>query len=119
MTIGPDLADRRLLLKSWLATLHGPELTFLPTAEAVTLPLAALVRTAAAWHLAYALLSYGGALMIAKSGAGNAVTQAVAAGGTAAVAAVTLTLWWGGVALSSVLWWSGVRRARAQDRSAR
>ncbi|MGB8650381.1 MAG: hypothetical protein WCD35_06930 [Mycobacteriales bacterium] len=107
-----DLRDRATLVKSWLATLHDGELTLRPR---VTGPLpgwGALLRTALAWHVAYALVSYGSALAVSRSGSSNAVAQAVQSAGTAGVVLLTLALWWGGVALSSVAWWLGVLRVR-------
>lgn len=107
-----NLNDRRTLAKSWLATLHGPELTFRPRLVGPLPAWRPLLRTALAWHVAYALLSYAGALAVSRSAPSNAVAQAVASGGTAAVLVLTLALWLGGVALSSGLWWVEVRRAR-------
>ena len=105
-----DLHHRPTLLKSWLASLHGPDLRI-----RLTGPLpgwAHLLRTAAGWHVVYALVAYAGALAMARSSADNAVVRVVHNGGTAAVVAAAVLLWWGGVGLSSAVWWQAVRRAR-------
>lgn len=109
-----DLTHRPTLVKSWLATLHGPDLAVRPRLVGPLPAWGALVRTALAWHLAYALVAYGGSLAVSRSGSTNPVATAVRAGGSWGVVALTLALWWGGVALSSVLWWTAVRRARAR-----
>lgn len=111
-----DLADRRTLLKSWLATLHGPELTVRPRLVGPLPSWGVLVRTAIGWHTAYALLAYAGALTIARRGASNAVAAALQRGGTPAVALCAVSLWWSGVALTSALWWIKVREARQLSR---
>ena len=108
-----DLTDRRVLLKSWLATLHGNELSVRPRVVGPLPSWGPLLRTALAWHLAYALVAYAGAVAVSRHPGGSALAQAVQQGGTAAVVTLTLVLWWGGVALSSLLWWAGVRQARA------
>jgi hypothetical protein len=108
-----DLADRRTLVKSWLATLHGPELTVRPR---VVGPLPAwreLLPTAIAWHVAYALVAYCGALIISRGGSDGAVAQAVQSGGRPALLIVTCLFWWGGVAMTTLLWWVKVRQIRA------
>ena len=107
-----DLTCRRTLAKSWLATLHGSELSVRPRLTGPLPGWAALLRTALAWHVAYALVSFGGALAVARSGAHNAVAQAVQGAGTGGVLALTVALWWGGVALSSALWWCHVLQVR-------
>ena len=107
-----DLHDRRTLAKSWLATLHGPELTFRPRLVGPQPGWAPLLRSALAWHVAYALTAYAGAVTVARRAADNAVAQAVAGAGGTGVLLLTLGLWWGGVALSTALWWGEVRRAR-------
>jgi hypothetical protein len=107
-----DLHHRPTLLKSWLATLHGPELTVRPTLVGPLPGWFALLRTAAGWHLAYALMSYAGSLAVSRGEAANPVAVAVQEAGTTGVVVLTLVLWWGGVALSSSLWWAAVRRAR-------
>ena len=111
-----DLHHRPTLVKSWLATLHGPDLRLHLTAPLPSW--APLVRTAAAWHVAYALVAYAGALAVSRSAADNAVAQALRSGGRPAVVAATLLVWWGGVALSSAIWWSAVKRQRAQSNHA-
>ena len=70
---------------------------------------------AAGWHLAYLLVSLGGALVVARSGADTPVAQAAADGGLLGIAALTLALWWGGTVLGTAVWWSGVLRVRAQS----
>ena len=117
MTI--DLRHRPTLLKSWLATLHGPDLTARPRLVGPLPGWSLLLRTALAWHLAYALVAYAGAVAVARSGSTTAVAAAVQSGGTPAVVTLTLTLWWGGVVLSTVLWWTAVRRARAEPNAER
>lgn len=107
-----DLTDRRTLLKSWLATLHGSELTVRPRLVGPLPSWGPLLRTALAWHVAYALVAYGGALAISRNAGGNALAQAVEQGGVPAVVGLALALWWGGVVLSSLLWWAHVRQAR-------
>jgi hypothetical protein len=107
-----DLHDRRTLAKSWLATLHGPDITFRPTLVGPLPAWGPLLRTALAWHIAYALTSYAGALVISRVASSNPLARAIASGGTAAVVAVTLVLWMGGVVVSSGLWWVEVRRVR-------
>lgn len=109
-----DLADRRTLLKSWLATLHGPEITFQPRLVGPLPSWGTLLRTAVSWHIAYALVALAGALAIARGSSENAVAQAVQQGGRPAVVLVTLGFWWGGVALTSALWWVRVRQVRAR-----
>ena len=108
-----DLHHRPTLLKSWLATLHGPELRVRPLLRGPLPSWGPLLRTAAAWHVAYALVSYAGALAVARSSSPNAVAAALHRGGTPAVVAAAVAVWWAGVGLSTALWWSGVRRARA------
>lgn len=106
-----DLHHRPTLLKSWLASLHGPDLRMrLSGPLPGWLP---LLRTAAAWHVAYALVAYAGALAVARGSADNPVARVVQSGGTAAVVAAAVLLWWGGVGLSSAVWWQAVKRARA------
>jgi hypothetical protein len=107
-----DLHDRRTLAKSWLATLHGPELTFRPQEQGPLPGFGPLLRTALAWHVAYALTAYAGAVAVARRAADNAVAQAVSGAGTTGVVVLALALWWGGVALSSALWWGEIRRLR-------
>ena len=107
-----DLGDRRVLLKSWLATLHGSELTVRPRLTGPLPGWGPLVRTALAWHVAYALVSFAGALAVARHAGMSGVAQSVQQGGTPAVIGLAVVLWWGGVALSSLLWWVGVRHAR-------
>ena len=109
-----DLHHRPTLVKSWLATLHGPDVTVRPVLDGPLPGWAPLVRTAVAWHVAYALVAYAGAAFIARSASTNPVAIAIHSGGLPAVVATTLGVWWGGVALSTGLWWTGVRRARAQ-----
>ena len=108
-----DLHHRPTLVKSWLASLHGPEVTVRPVLVGPLPGWAPLVRTALAWHVAYALVAYAGASFIARSASTNPVAAAVRAGGMPAVLVTTLAVWWGGVALSTGLWWTGVRRARS------
>lgn len=105
-----DLTDRRTLLLSWLATLHGPDLAITPSDEGPLPPVGVLVRTALAWHLAYALVSFSGALAVVHGD--GVLSAAVSRSGAAGLVAAALVLWWGGVALSTVLWWGGVRRLR-------
>lgn len=107
-----DLHHRPTLLKSWLATLHGPEFRVRPLFVGPLPGWGPLVRTALAWHVVYALVSYAGALAVSRSASTNAVASAIRSGGTAAVVLAAVVLWWGGVALSTVLWWAGVRRVR-------
>lgn len=107
-----DLTDRRTLFKSWLATLHGSELTVRPRLTGPLPALGPLVRTALAWHLAYALVSFAGALAVSRHAGTSGVAQSVQQGGTPAIMGLALALWWGGVALSSLAWWAGVRQAR-------
>ena len=107
-----DLHHRPTLVKSWLATLHGPELRLRPVVDGPLPSWGSLVRTAVAWHVAYALVAYAGALAIARSSAGNSVADLVRAGGTVGVVVAALAVWWSGVGLSTALWWAGVRRAR-------
>ena len=109
-----DLHDRPTLVKSWLATLHGPDVTVRPVLDGPLPGWGPLVRTAVAWHVAYALVAYAGALFVARSSSGNPVAAAVRNGGMPAVLVTTLAVWWGGVALSTGLWWLGVRRARTR-----
>ena len=65
-----DLHHRPTLLKSWLATLHAPELNVRPRVDGPLPGWGQLVRTALAWHVAYALVAYAGALLIARSDSG-------------------------------------------------
>ncbi|MCW2544476.1 MAG: hypothetical protein JWM40_2028, partial [Frankiales bacterium] len=71
-----DLADRRTLIKSWLATLHGPELTVSPRLTGPLPSWGSLLRTAASWHVAYALVALAGALAIARGSSQTAVAHA-------------------------------------------
>ena len=107
-----DLHHRPTLLKSWLASLHGPELRLRPL-EGPLPGWGPLVRTALAWHVVYALVSYAGALVVARSDSTNAVATVLRNGGTLAVVLAAVVLWWGAVGLSTALWWSGVKRARS------
>ena len=107
-----DLHHRPTLVRSWLATLHGPELRVRPVVEAPLPPWGPLLRTAVAWHVAYALVSYAGVLLVSRSRSTNAVAMAIREGGTVAVVLGALVLWWSGVGLSTALWWRGVKRAR-------
>jgi hypothetical protein len=106
------LPDRAQLVKSWLATLHGPGLRLRPPAVGSLPAWRTLLRTAAAWHVAYALVAYAGALVIARSGSTNLVAVAIRGGGTMATLLAALGIWWGGVGLSTVLWWARVRGRR-------
>ena len=108
-----DLSTRAALVKSWLATLHGPELTIQPKVEALP-GWGPLLRAAVSWHVAYALMAYAGALVIARGGSDGQLAQAVQNGGRPALVLLTLTLWWGGVALTTGLWWIKVRQARGR-----
>ena len=114
-----DLHHRPTLLKSWLATLHGPELRFRPVVVGPLPGWAPLLRTAVAWHLAYALVGYAGALVVARGGSTSPVAVAVREGGSVGVVLAGLALWWSGVALGSALWWVGVREVRAVSGRAR
>ena len=107
-----DLHDRPTLMKSWLATLHGTEITVRPSLVGPLPGWGPLLRTAAAWHLAYALTAYVGALLVARSGASNQVAEAIRDGGLTAVLLTAVAVWWSGVGLSTALWWAGIRRAR-------
>jgi hypothetical protein len=107
-----DFHHRPTLVKSWLATLHGPGLNVWPSVVGPLPAWGLLVRTAVAWHVAYALLAYAGALVIARSGSTSPLAVAVHDGGTPATLLAALGVWWGGVGLSTVLWWTGVRRNR-------
>ena len=107
-----DLNDRATLLKCWLATLHGPEMRVAPRVDAPLPAWGPLVRTALAWHVAYALVSYAGALAVARSESTNAVAAAIRSGGTVTVVLAAVLLWWSGVGLSTALWWTGVKRVR-------
>jgi hypothetical protein len=109
-----DLADRRTLVKSWLATLHGAELTIRPRLSGPLPAWGPLLRSAVSWHLAYALCAYAGALSIARGGADNAVANSLQSGGAPAELTMALVLWWGGVAITTGLWWVKVREARQQ-----
>lgn len=108
----PDLHDRATLLKSWLATLHGPGLSLRPRAVSPLPAWRPLLRTAVAWHVAYALVAYAGALVIARSGSTNPVAAAIRDGGSKATLLAALGIWWGGVGVSTVLWWAAVRGSR-------
>jgi hypothetical protein len=107
-----DLHHRPTLVKSWLATLHGDTLSVRPQLEGPLPGWFRLIRTALAWHLAYALVAYAGALAVSLGQAANPIAVAVQGAGTAGLVMLTLLLWWGGVALSSSLWWAAVRQAR-------
>lgn len=109
-----DLHHRPTLVKSWLATLHGPEVTVRPVVEGPLPGWAPLLRTAVAWHIAYALVAYAGALVVARSGSTNPLAVAVEHGGLVAVLLTAFAVWWSGVALSTGLWWAGIRRARTR-----
>lgn len=111
-----DLADRRTLVKSWLATLHGAELTVRPRLVGPLPSWRSLLSTAIGWHVAYALCAYAGALLVARRGTDNAVTTVLQQGGTPAVVVMALLLWWGGVAITTGLWWNQVREARQRAR---
>jgi len=112
-----DLTHRGTLVKSWLATLHGSKLTIAPRLDEPLPGWGPLVTTAVAWHVAYALFAYSGALVIGRQAAEGAVGQAVQQGGTPALVIVTLGFWWGGVALTTLLWWAKVRQLRAAGRA--
>lgn len=107
-----DLHHRPTLLKSWLATLHGEGLTVRANLTSPLPRWGPLLRTAVAWHVAYALAALAGALAVARGQSTSSLALAVQSGGTSAVIAVTLVLWWGGVAIGSALWWASVKRAR-------
>jgi hypothetical protein len=107
-----DLHHRPTLVKNWLATLHGPELTVRPRLDEPLPSWGPLLRLALAWHVAYALVAYAGALLLSRSGSTSAVATAVREGGQLAVVVTALLVWWSGVALSTALWWAGVKRAR-------
>ncbi|MCU1601306.1 MAG: hypothetical protein JWO22_2015 [Frankiales bacterium] len=107
-----DLHHRPTLLKSWLASLHGPQVSLRPATVGPLPGWGALVRTAVAWHVAYALAGYAGALVIARSSSTSAVAATLREHGTPAVVGATLAIWWGAVAASTALWWVGVRQAR-------
>lgn len=105
------MASRSTLVKSWLATLHGSELSVQPKLDALP-GWRPLVVNAVSWHVAYALMAYAGALAVARGGSQGAIAQAVQNGGRPALAILTVALWWGGVALTTVLWWVRLRQAR-------
>ena len=107
-----DLHHRPTLLKSWLATLHGPQVSLRPVTAGPLPGWGPLVRTALAWHVAYALAGYAGALVIARSSSTSSVALTLREHGTAAVVIAALAIWWSAVAVSTLLWWAGVRRAR-------
>lgn len=106
-----DFHHRPTLLKSWLATLHGPSLTVRPALVGPLPSWGSLLRLAFAWHLAYVLVAYAGALVIARSGSSSPLAGAIHDGGTPATLLTALGVWWGGVALSTALWWTGIRRS--------
>lgn len=107
-----DFHHRPTLVKSWLATLHGPSLTVRPSPVGPLPGWRPLLRLAVSWHVAYALVAYAGALFISRSGSANPVAVAIRAGGTLGTVLATVGVWWGGVGLSTALWWTGVRRIR-------
>jgi hypothetical protein len=107
-----DFHHRPTLLKSWLATLHGPSLTVRPATTGPLPTWRALVPTAVSWHVAYALVAYAGALVVARSDSSSALAGVVRGGGLPATLLLALAVWWGGVALSTALWWAGVLRVR-------
>jgi hypothetical protein len=107
-----DFHHRPTLLKSWLATLHGPNLTVRPRTVGPLPAWRELLPTAVAWHVAYALLAYAGALVVARSDSSSALAGIVRGGGLAGTLLLALAVWWGGVALSTGLWWAGVVRVR-------
>ncbi len=110
--IAVDLHDRAVLLRSWLHTLHGPHIDPRPRTDAPLPPLRALLGNAVAWHVAYVLMALIGCLVIARSGSGSTVADALGEGGRAALAVGTLLIWWGGAAMGTALWWAGVQVAR-------
>ncbi|MCU1595241.1 MAG: hypothetical protein JWO12_2633 [Frankiales bacterium] len=107
-----DLHHRPTLLKSWLATLHAPELTVSPRLVGPLPGWGQLVRSALAWHLVYALVAYAGALFVSRSDATSGIALILHDGGLPAVLLATVIIWWLGVGLSTALWWAGVQRAR-------
>lgn len=107
-----DFHHRPTLLKSWLATLHGPEVRATPRATGPLPAWGPLLLTAAAWHLAYALASYAGAVLITRPAATGAVATALRDAGVAGTVVATLAIWWGAVGLCTALWWAGVTRLR-------
>lgn len=107
-----DFHHRPTLLKSWLATLHGPAVSVRPASKGPLPGWRPLLRTAVAWHVAYALLAYLGALVVARSGGQSAVAAALRDGGTPAVVVAAVAVWWAGVGLSTALWWAGVQHHR-------
>jgi len=107
-----DLSHRPTLVKSWLATLHGQELRVQPVTVGPLPSWGTLLRTALAWHLAYALTSYAAALVLTRPTANGVLASALRGAGTAGTVAATLAIWWGAVGISTALWWSGVVRSR-------
>lgn len=107
-----DFHHRPTLVKSWLATLHGPQLTVRPQEVGPLPPWRSLIANAVGWHIAYALLAYAGALVVARSDSPSAVAVAVRDGGLTMTLLLALAVWWGGVALSTGLWWLCVMRLR-------
>ena len=107
-----DLYHRPTLVKSWLATLHAAELRVQPSPVGPLPGWGPLLRTAAAWHVAYALFAYAGALVAARSGQ-SAVAGLVRGAGTPGVLLTALVVWWAGVALSTAIWWMGIKRVRS------
>ena len=107
-----DFHHRPTLVKSWLTTLHGPNLTVRPRTDGPLPTWRELVPTALAWHVAYALVAYAGALVVARSDSSSALAGVVRDGGLPATLLLALAVWWGGVALSTGLWWAGVLRIR-------
>jgi hypothetical protein len=107
-----DLHDRRVLLRSWLHTLHGQQVDPRPRTDQPLPALRVLVANAFAWHVAYAIVALVGTIVIGRSSSGSAVAEAVAEGGVAALVTGTLVIWWGGTAFATGLWWAGVQLVR-------
>lgn len=107
-----DFHHRPTLLKSWLATLHGPEVRVTPRAVGPLPPWRPLLLTAIAWHVAYALTSYAGAMVLVRPAATGSVASALRNAGLAGTLLATVAIWWGAIAVCTIVWWVGVVRLR-------
>lgn len=109
-----DLRDPRVLVRSWMATLHGPGVDPRPRTTGHLPTVRQLLPTVLSWHVAYAIVALAGALVVQRAGSGSVVADELAGAGRAGLVVATLLIWWGGVAAASVLWWAAVASARTR-----
>lgn len=104
----PAAPSARLLLRSWLASLHGHRLELRPaTGDLPGLP--RLGAQALLWSGLQLVVALVGTAAVARSG--SPVGHALADAGRVGVLGVALGVWLLATAVGTALWWRTVRRA--------